>query len=294
MNLLWREMGGHAIYRPAEMVDHLYEQLTDQFDFDYTFVEELDIVNVEMEFKDDLDLDQHEDAFTELIREWEHMLQGTTYQSMISWRFRMADGSWRSTAPAPPRKYGDVDMDAIYTMLIEQSGGLVAVYEDIDDLLQGQGVQQISLQISIIPDGANDGAGQKRPRQLPAFLEAFPVQTPRRNGVPVQPPPRKKNRIAYGARALRVLPRGKLVKDCGTTEAGPGEPVRRDCAARALAYLYWKQHSPYDKTKNPSKAYRIDLGGTSLKAGPTFANYYNNNSRNKAIAKTALKLLKAA
>lgn len=294
MNLLWREMGGHAIYRPAEMVDHLYEQLTDQFDFDYTFVDELDIVNVEMEFKDDLDLDQHEDAFEQLIREWEHLLQGTTYQSMISWRFRMADGSWKSTPPAPPRKWADVDMDAIFTMLLEQSGG-GRTYDDIDDLLQGQGVQQISLQIAIIPDGANDGAGQKRPRQLPAFLEAFPVQTPRRNGVPVQPPPRKKNRIAYGARApLRVLPRGKLVKDCGTTEAGPGEPVRRDCAARALAYLYWKQHSPYDKTKNPSKAYRIDLGGTSLKAGPTFANYYNNNSPGKAIAKTVLKLLKAS
>ena len=279
MAVIHRRTGGNTAFTAPEMADNVYELLDSAFTFRYRYNSIMELFTIEFDFRASLEAALREESCTQLLQEWEDMMHTSVYQTLLQWRFKMSNGQWKSTEVRAPVAYAALDTDAIMTMLIEQSGG-GRHYENEAKMFEQNGVRRISLQIQIIPTADSAGAG-KRARQLPAFVTAYPVQTPMRNGVPAPAPPVKKRLKTQ--HPTRILPRGKLVKDCHTTQD------RRDCAARCLAYLYFKQYS----SVGPDPQKRYDFSGTLLKA-TNWANYYNSDAPKKAIAVASLKLLQAA
>ena len=296
MNDLYKRVHGNRRFTAAQMSDTL-DQFSDTFSYDYVYNDVLEISTIEFEFLPHTDPSLHEDRFVELLREISDIFEGAVYENRLQWIFQMADGSYKSTEPQSPVVYNAFDTDSVLQLLIEQSGGIGSSYDGVDELFRQQGVNKIYMKLFVIPDDEMfDGAGRKR-NSAQMFLTAYPVtDRTRQNGVlvPAPPPPSKKRRnssfgvVRNDPQKSLLLPRGKIVKDCGTTETLPGEAAaRRDCCSRALCFLYWLQYAPFDRTKTTHK---IDYGGSSIKTA-VLSNYYNNESPGKAIAKSALKLM---
>ena len=278
---LFTEAGGFTDYTPATMRDELDPHMatgSGPFHYRWKWSELMSTLEIKFNLRDTIAPNDRFEEFLSLLDTWDNLLTNSNYQIIEQWRFHMRSGRFRSTQTFSP---GQLDLGEIEELLIDPSGG-DAGYADGEQVFQANGVAFIYLVITIIPDADGDGAGRKR-KAPPMMLEIFPVQQPRaRTGIMIAAP---KDMVS---KKTKTTPAGTFLKDCGTTEH------RRDCGARALAYLFFKQYAPTDPSKNPSNSFRLDLSGSSVRYGPKYANYYNSDSPGVAISKSALKILTAA